>query len=573
MNTTDTILLYGRRVLDYVSDRIIGFVTRGVSIKEVGLFSWTLMEIMIWNLAHFYLISFILDKWLHLDQRQTLVVMFLLLFWDTVGATLFLMYIIHQTFIHLFGYDLKLIFAGNGRTLDSSSSTTPTSTATTPRPVSTSRSATTSTSTVRKDKREMIDAMDKEGTEETDNPSSPKGTDDDDDDGEEEDHDNDEKEEEHGDDDGGDDSEDSWDKLEEHDDKQAASHSSEEETSNIQETRENPWASLPSSTSPSTTPTATATATVTAPKMKSSTKHPGLKGFHVWMDAITDLYRVFHIGKRDDDGDVYPNIPRSERGRAPIAMTVTNTMMIDINVFWIDFKGNEIKKGCIRPNGGHINITTWVGHPWIFRAKETGRMLLYYVPYRVIPVIGSQWNANDELDDGYDDDDYAVGKHQFTITSPKEDGDLCAVEDKILPFPAATRITSVDQALKFACQQLERENVLPKVLLKYLYNIMLEPHESKYRQIRVANKAFFNNVWCNGGRGVLEALGFEEMGAYAEMGPGEGYFLPQDRIKDLSSAIVKLEELVKSMEDVSKAKITQPQGADGSGRAQFRDMI
>ncbi len=493
------------------------------------------------------------------------------------------MYIIHQTFIHLFGYDLKLIFAGNGRTLDSSSSTatatattttTATATTVTPHPVSTSSRTTASTSTVRKDKLEMIDAMDKEVTEETDHPSSPKGThnDDDDDDDEEDYHENDEKEEEHGDDDGGDDSEDSWDKLEEHDDKQAASHSSEEETNNIQETQENPWASLPSSTSPSTaattTTSTTSTTTRTTPKMKSSTKHPGLKGFHVWMEAITDLYRVFHIGKRDDDGDVYPNIPRSERGRAPIAMTVTNTMMIDIDVFWIDFKGNEIKKGRIRPNGGHINITTWVGHPWIFRAKETGRMLLYYVPYRVIPVIASQWNANDELHD-----DYAVGKHQFTITGPKDDGDLCAVEDKILPFPAATRITSVDQALEFSCQQLERENVLPKVLLKYLYNIMLEPHESKYRQIRVANKAFFNNVWCNGGRGVLEALGFEEMGAYAEMGPGEGYFLPQDRIKDLSSAIVKLEELVKSMEDVSKAKITQPRGADGSGRAQFRDMI
>ncbi len=77
MDTPDTILIYGRRIVDYVSNRIISFLTRGVSINAVGLFSWTVIEIVIWNVAHYYLISFILEKWLHLDRRQTFMVMFL----------------------------------------------------------------------------------------------------------------------------------------------------------------------------------------------------------------------------------------------------------------------------------------------------------------------------------------------------------------------------------------------------------------------------------------------------------------------------------------------------------------
>jgi len=315
-----------------------------------------------------------------------------------------------------------------------------------------------------------------------------------------------------------------------------------------------------SSTAPHSSDTrATEETTQDPPPLQSKTNHPGLNSFHQWMGAVSDMYRQYTIEKIVQDCAI-PILPRSERGQVRLRMRVQNKTSSDIDVFWINYKGKESLKGTIT-SSGDIDITTWVGHPWAFRERDTGKLMLYFVPYRIIPVLESQYNSNEDHAD-------TIGEHRFSIVTSKSVEDMCAVQDDLFPYPPSN-ITSINHALEFSIQQMEREKVSPRMLLKYICNIALHPGESKYRQIRVANKVFWSNIWCNGGRGVLQALGFEEHGPYIEMGP-DSVNLPGERVKEVSSAIVMLEEFMKDMEDTQKPEIHQPRGADGAGRAGWR---
>lgn len=296
------------------------------------------------------------------------------------------------------------------------------------------------------------------------------------------------------------------------------------------------------------------------PAMRSKRSHPGLTEFHNWMDAIASIYRMYSIGKVHESEDpVIPLLPRSERGHVSLNMVIENRTSVDIDVFWIDYKGKEIKKGRLSAFSENVDITitTWIGHPWAFRDRHSGMLLLYYVPYRIIPFTES--NHPDSAQQT------SIGRHRFILTSPTNDKDACAVIDHVFPFPSTT-ITSIDDAVAFSILQMERENVSPRILLKYLYNIALNPTDSKYRQIRTSNKVFFNNIWCNGGRGILHALGFEENQAYIEMGPSEGP-LPGERIKDVTDAVMMLEKYLNRIE--GSPRRNQPVGSDGSGRANW----
>ena len=224
---------------------------------------------------------------------------------------------------------------------------------------------------------------------------------------------------------------------------------------------------------------------------------------------------------------------------------------------------------------------TWVGHPWVFRNKANGKLLLHFVPYKVMPftLADSKDRASDnnhyygyaDENDNIDGDNEFVGKYKFAIAAPNPltsvYNEVCSIIDKTIPHPL-NQINSINQAIKFSCEQMEREDVTPRILLKYLHNVSLYPTQAKYRQIKTNNKVFFNNVWINGGRGVLHALGFQERGAYIEMGPNIGP-LPGERLKHLADAIVMLEELAKDMEDGRRNEVVKkPLGADGySGRA------
>jgi len=116
---------------------------------------------------------------------------------------------------------------------------------------------------------------------------------------------------------------------------------------------------------------------------------------------------------------------------------------------------------------------------------------------------------------------------------------------------------------------MERESVSPRTLLKYLKNTLENPHEVKFRQIRIANKLFWNQVWITACRGVLHILGFEEHGPFIEMGPNG--MLPASRIQQLSKTISDLEVILPYIENYSSIH-NQPPGTDGVGRAGYHNI-
>lgn len=298
----------------------------------------------------------------------------------------------------------------------------------------------------------------------------------------------------------------------------------------------------------------------TRPKLKSTGEHPGLGAFHVWHSAIADIYRSYTVGKNDGSTPALPIIPRSERGNVPVHLEVTNLTSAPFDVFWVDYKGNEDYKGSAAPGSTWFQ-QTWIGHPWTFRAPG-GKVLLHFVPFRVIQNTARMNTTNR----------YNEGLQRFSILPPSYEGQkenfICDVEDPIFSFPS-TKFKSQQKAFDWSCSHMERERSSPRAVLKYLKNVLKNPDNPKYRQIRTANKTFWNEVWITAARGMLHALGFEENGAYVEMGSEEGA-LPAERIKQISSAVSALEALLHDIEGVNGSTATeQPEGADGFGRAGF----
>ena len=292
------------------------------------------------------------------------------------------------------------------------------------------------------------------------------------------------------------------------------------------------------------------------PSMQSSANHPGMGEFQAWHMAISDLYRQYLICSENNEVDA-PIIPRSERGNVQIHLEVLNSTTAPVDVFWVDYLGREEWKGSAAP-GGTWTQQTWIGHPWTFRAQG-GQVLCHYVPFRVIPTTDQCRTVTKQ----------GKALQRFSILSPSYSssakGLLCDIVDPILPFPA-TKIQSVEKALEWCYLQMERERSSPHVLLKYLNNILKDPSKPKYRQIRTSNKRFWNGVWITAGRGVMHALGFEEKGAYVEMGPATGA-LSAERLKQVSKAIHGLKGVQARMDGIDEKE--QPEGADGYGRASY----
>jgi len=249
-----------------------------------------------------------------------------------------------------------------------------------------------------------------------------------------------------------------------------------------------------------------------------------------------------------------------------------------MSAFWIDYKGHEIFKGKALP-GQTWQQTTWIGHPWLFKFETGGKenanpAEVHFVPYRVI--------QNTEKVSTLDQDG-RTGIHRFAILSSSRHDNtngasILNIVDPIFPYPSS-EINTVEAAFEWSLRQMEREESSPRTLLKYLKNIVSKPEMSKYRQIRTANKIFWNEVWITSGRGVLHALGFVENGAYIECGPHDEA-LPSDRLGDFIKAISELERWMlmqeagggddgQDHESSSQSPIIQPNGADGFGRAGY----
>lgn len=349
-------------------------------------------------------------------------------------------------------------------------------------------------------------------------------------------------------------------------------------------------------------------------KLHSQAKHPGLSSYYNWHATTTSLYRIYAIPSRDTRTNTFhpailPMHPSSERGKTSIHITVVNQTRYEaIQVYWIDFRGNEVYKGSILRGGTWVQ-TTFIGHPWTFRVGGTGaeeeNVLLKYVPFRIVPtVIGAKtttsWEEDVVVGSSSSFSSNPVGTQMFTLRDAPEgyvtrnEGyePFCWVDDTILPEPplidtyngdrmnlSLFTIREMKMAIHWSCLQIQREDavrpgtgvVTCKRLLQYLKNICLEPQNTKYRRLRTSNRIFFESIYSTGARGVLLALGFEEWMGYLECGPSgdEGDSLNYERLRQISDAMMVVDQTLKVLMASDAVVLSQPDGVDGYGRAGF----
>jgi len=337
-------------------------------------------------------------------------------------------------------------------------------------------------------------------------------------------------------------------------------------------------------------------------ELKSQTSHPGLQGYYNWHSTITSLYRVYAVPFYETNNTnnntqyheaILPMHPSSERGSISVYIEVINhTSHPSIDVYWIDHRGNEVHKGSIN-KAGTWTQTTYIGHPWTFRVGNSheGEVLLKYVPFRVIPNISGAETTTSDSNEGMQKFILRDVPADHVFQSSEEAGrvfkPVCWVEDSILPEPPlklqsnnnnnSFTTTQITEAIQWSCQQIQREDAIyhgngiasAKRTLQYLKNICLHPDEAKYRKLRIGNKIFQQQLYDTGARGILLALGFEELYGYLECGPGGGKCLGLDRIQQISDAMMIVNQTLKIMQDESSSDIIQPLGGDGYGRAGF----
>ena len=293
--------------------------------------------------------------------------------------------------------------------------------------------------------------------------------------------------------------------------------------------------------------------------MKSRSTHPGSTGFLHWYASVCELYRLAKFGADAATGAI---LGASERGQVDVYFHVTNKTRTEIEVFWVDYKGKEVPKGKMRP-GGDWEQSTWIGHPWMFRTAA-GAPLLQYIPTRIFQNSAEASSV----------DNQGVGQHRFSIVSSEPGSDPVMIVEELLPplhapVPAHNAQLAVWQAVRWCIAQMARENADPTLLVKYLCNIVKDPANAKFRQIRIANEKFWKEVWITAGRGVLLALGFQDGGKFVEIGEGAGgAVLPAARVEELRTAVKLLREWQARCQTAGGA-VAQPAGADGFGRAGY----
>ena len=186
--------------------------------------------------------------------------------------------------------------------------------------------------------------------------------------------------------------------------------------------------------------------------------------------------------------------------------------------------------------------------------------MLYYIPYRVIP---TSHGTNTISDDG-------TGQHKFSLIPPKDINSpfWVNVRDDIMPFPGSDNFYSPLPAISWTLQHMSRlmspEDTSIATLQVYLKNIIENPENIKYRQIRIRAKKFAA-IWQSPMKGLLLAVGFVEREAYAELGSADE--LPRERVQELALLSYMVNKWCN--DELRRFNLQQPDGADGFGRQGF----
>ena len=323
-------------------------------------------------------------------------------------------------------------------------------------------------------------------------------------------------------------------------------------------------------------------------QFRSELNLPPLFHFWNWYDTQTSLYRQYTLVRNDgieDNTTIVPYHPSSRRSdKISIHMRVTNDLEIPISVYWIDHIGKHIPKGDILSHGGTWQQTTYVDHPWIFKATTaTGTataddnsnelygqltangsmetVLLHYIPHQVIPSI------SDASTETLSDTNTTTGIHRFHIIRPVALESTiynCTVRDPILPFPASQHILTARKAAEFALQHCLRMRYDKWVVLqKYVRNIIEYPNDLQYRCIRIANAKFSDSVWNTPAKGVLLAYNFIEqcdIGYICFGGISNAKVKEGDEPTQLSIATLQELELLLHMIQLSEQKAMNDYG-------------
>ena len=160
--------------------------------------------------------------------------------------------------------------------------------------------------------------------------------------------------------------------------------------------------------------------------------------------------------------------------------------------------------------------------------------------------------------------------HKFTLVPSKPNDDfLIGVQDDIMPHPGIVHfhqpLLGITWVLTHMSRMMSTDDPRVDTLQKYLKNIMDDPEPVKYRQIRIASKNFAP-IWQSPMRGLLHAIGFVEVGAYAELGCAD-IPLSRDRVQEVALLSYLLTQW--RFKPTSDSQL-QPAGAlDGYGRAGF----
>ena len=341
--------------------------------------------------------------------------------------------------------------------------------------------------------------------------------------------------------------------------------------------------------------------------------HPGLAGFWYWCDVESSLYRIYNLGRTDGHDVIPPYIPKSRAGRVQIHLQVTNRSNLPVNVYWTNYRGDEVYKGHLTADGGVWHQYSWIEHPWVFRHAQDGQVLLHYIPDRILPATALDHTVptqHEQDGSGFDRAASQTGIHQFAICNPpatipkppRTDGSnsninhsinpwstetttipnpFCiALDDPILPFPAQHTIgSSIEDAvawtirhmLRVAQQSSQIMVVNWDLILQYLDKIVQHPTQAQYRRIRLANPTFSSQIWNTPARGLFLAAGFVEQGSHAELGTN-GTDFPTSCVTELSQTIQWIRHWKDQWPTLLQYQndVIQPDGAEsGTGRAGF----
>lgn len=137
-----------------------------------------------------------------------------------------------------------------------------------------------------------------------------------------------------------------------------------------------------------------------------------------------------------------------------------------------------------------------------------------------------------------------------------------------MPFPGCHNFYSPLPAISWTLQHMSRlvspEDTSIATLQRYLKNIIENPENIKYRQIRISSKKFAA-IWQSPMKGLLLAVGFVEQGTHAELGSAEE--LPRERVQDLALLSYSVNKWCG--DELKRFALQQPDGADGFGRQGF----